>query len=260
MPTLFLVGDSTMCYYDLTVEDREFLYPRNGYGMWLNRNFNGSLFIKNLALSGRSSKSFLQEENYLHLKNTIKKGDYLLIGFGHNDQKFMDENRFTYGGGDITDKSSFKYSIYNYYIKLAWDVGATVILATSICRRSEENLYQGDRIHSIGKVVCGGVEYPASDYANATRELAKELNITLIDMTLATKTLYENLGVEENKKFHATLSMKENDIDNTHLNSYGAGIVAYEFCKLLSKSNSTLKNYLCDSFYVPNYQKDIIRN
>ena len=50
----------------------------------------------NLALSGRSSLDFLSEANYATLKNSIKAGDYLLIGFGHNDEKYTDSDRFTY--------------------------------------------------------------------------------------------------------------------------------------------------------------------
>lgn len=260
MATLYLVGDSTMCYYDLTVEDTSFALPRNGYGTWLARNFNGSIFIKNLALSGRSSKSFLTEDNYSHLKNNIKEGDFLVIGFGHNDQKFNDESRFTFGGGDITDPRSFKYSIYNYYIKLAQSVGATPILCTSICRRSPENEYKGDRIHSIGRVTCGGETFKASDYAKAIRELAKEFNLTLIDMTKATSQLYKKLGAKENVKFHATLSNRLDHTDNTHLNSYGAGVLANLWCSLLKKTDSPLKKYLVKSFYTPSYERDLIKN
>lgn len=74
--------------------DYTYFYPRFGYGTKLQDYFN-NVEVINLALSGRSSKSYLKEKNYLKLKELLKDGDYLLIGFGHNDEKADDESRFT---------------------------------------------------------------------------------------------------------------------------------------------------------------------
>lgn len=83
--TLFLVGDSTVCEYTAAKEASSYYYMCNGYGMRMGEYLNENVTITNLALSGRSSKSFLAETNYTTLTNSIKVGDYLLIGFGHND-------------------------------------------------------------------------------------------------------------------------------------------------------------------------------
>ena len=77
--TVYMVGDSTVCNY---TNDTSLAFPRNGYGMWVGNYLNENATVVNLALSGRSSKSFLQETNYTTLKNSISKGDYLIIGFG----------------------------------------------------------------------------------------------------------------------------------------------------------------------------------
>ncbi len=251
MKTLFLVGDSTVANYDLTVDDKLLLFPRNGYGMWIPRFFHGSIFVRNLALSGRSSKSFLREENYSVLQNTLKSGDYLMIAFGHNDEKFHDESRFTFGGGDIEDENSFKFHLYNFYIKLARDRGATPILCTPIVRRSLENDYVGDRVHKIPEVTVGGMTYPASDYSLAVRELGRDLKVPVIDMTKSTRELYQSVGAEKAAEFHATLSFSKDDVDNTHLNSFGAAVVARLFAENLKNSDCDLRNDLLDDFFVP---------
>ena len=76
---LYLVGDSTVASFN----DYTYFYPRFGYGTKLQDYFN-NVEVINLALSGRSSKSYLKEKNYLKLKELLKDGDYLLIGFWHH--------------------------------------------------------------------------------------------------------------------------------------------------------------------------------
>ena len=89
--TIYLVGDSTVCGFS----DNYYL-PRYGYGTQLFNYINCEpKQINNLALSGRSSLSFLTEGNYTTLKNSIKEGDYLIIGFGHNDEKSDEPARYT---------------------------------------------------------------------------------------------------------------------------------------------------------------------
>ncbi len=80
---IYVVGDSTVCSFS----DSYYL-PRYGYGTQLYNYFNvQENQVNNLALSGRSSWSFTYETNYTTLKSSIGAGDYLIIGFGHNDQQ-----------------------------------------------------------------------------------------------------------------------------------------------------------------------------
>jgi len=130
--TVYLVGDSTVCNYEMAKESGRY-YPRNGYGMWFDDYLNENVTVNNLALSGRSSKSFIKEKNYTTLKDNIKAGDYLVIGFGHNDQK-TSLSYYTNPASEVIHDDSFKYYLYNYYVKLALDVGATPILCTPIIR------------------------------------------------------------------------------------------------------------------------------
>jgi hypothetical protein len=79
------IGDSTVCGFN-----DPYYYPRYGYGTQVGKYLDSSVTVNNLALSGRSSKSFIDptdNPNYAVLTSSIKAGDYLIIGFGHNDEK-----------------------------------------------------------------------------------------------------------------------------------------------------------------------------
>ena len=79
---LWVVGDSTLSSF----EDKYYL-PRYGYGTKLQEYLDDEIIVKNIALSGRSSKSYTTEPEYQTLLSGMKKDDYLIIGFGHNDEK-----------------------------------------------------------------------------------------------------------------------------------------------------------------------------
>ncbi len=245
---VYLVGDSTVCNYG---SQSDLAYPRNGYGMWLGEYLNSNATVVNLALSGRSSKSFLAEANYTTLTTSISAGDYLIIGFGHNDEKSDDTSRYTNPTGDDTDQASFQYHLYTYYIKMALDKGAYPILCTPIVRRNTSNNYSG----SSGHVTNGG------DYAQSIVNLGAKYNVPVINLRDLTKQLYLSLSATETAKLHATTNSVETNIDNTHLSSYGAAYVAYMLCSQLLNTNSGLAGYVDQSkLVVPDYDKVIIKN
>ena len=245
---LFMVGDSTVCNYG---SETDKVYPRNGYGMWVGNYLNSNVTVVNLALSGRSSKSFLAEAEYQSLLSQISAGDYLMIGFGHNDEKSDDATRYTNPTGDVNDQTSFQYHLYTYYIKVALDAGATPILCTPIVRRDINGNYAG----SSGHVTNGG------DYAQAIIDLGAKYNVTVINLRDLTKELYSSLSNEQTAKMHATSGAVETVIDNTHLNSYGAAHVAYMLCKQLATTSNGLAAYVDQSKLVaPVYEKVIVKN
>ena len=242
--TIYLVGDSTVCSFA-----DPYYYPRYGYGTQLAGYLDDKATVVNLALSGRSSKSFLTEANYETLKNSLKAGDYLLIGFGHNDEKSDDSARFTDASKPYTDDTSFGYYLNEYYIKLAVEKGATPILCTPVVRAKTNDNYSG----SEGHVTQTG------DYAQAIRDLGKALDVDVIDLTAITKAEYEAKGYEGAKLYHAvTVGMKDGDnivpnwdsIDKTHLNIYGAKFVAYNIAAEL-KSFDTIKWYVKEDITAP---------
>ncbi len=113
--TVWVVGDSTVCDYAAT-EDATHYYKRCGYGTKLSDYVAEGYTVQNLALSGRSSKSFLAEANYQTLTAGIQAGDILIIGFGHNDEKIDDAARYTAPTGDWQTEGSFAKSLYDNYV------------------------------------------------------------------------------------------------------------------------------------------------
>lgn len=229
-PRLFLVGDSTVSAF----EDKYF-YPRYGWGTQISKYLRHEIEVYNLALSGRSSKSFVGEPQYTELLNDLDAGDILLIAFGHNDEKSADKTRFTDARLPHTDEGSFGYYLNEYYVKLARERNATPVLCTPIVRANEGDDYTA----ASGHVTEHG------DYAEAIRELATEKNVPLIDLCNATKNLYLRLGYARAIKFHAVVAGKYDNegnlipdmttVDATHLNSYGASAVAFEVARELEK-------------------------
>ena len=226
--TVYVVGDSTACDYSAKL-DYAYL-PRYGFGTQLYRYLNcNSSQIKNLALSGRSSLSFLEESNYKSdLVPNIKAGDYLIIAFGHNDEKSDDATRYTDPTGSYTEEkkngsTSFQYNLYENYVKLAKDKGATPILCTPIVRYDNTGSYTGSKVHNTS----------SGDYAAAVRKLAGDTDTALVDLTELTKGIYKGDNIEA-QFFHSHssyLGEKEEDLpygrDDTHLNMYGAKVVAH---------------------------------
>ncbi len=253
--SLFCVGDSTMSSFS----DSYYL-PRYGYGTQLSNYFNEKVNVVNLALSGRSSKSFLIENNYTSLKNNLSEGDYLLIGFGHNDEKYDDATRFTDASKPTTDSTSFKYSLYENYIKLALEKGATPILATPIVRANASDDYSGSSAH----IVSG-----YGDYSQAIKDLGTEVDVDVVDLTEITKTQYKSLGYNEAMYYHAftagkydtdgvTIIPNVNSIDTTHLNKYGAKYVAYSFANTIKASANSLGLYVLDNIQAPTKDVDYL--
>ncbi|RZL23437.1 MAG: hypothetical protein EOO96_23620 [Pedobacter sp.] len=89
-PTLFLIGDSTMANKDNPDKN-----PEHGWGQVLPQFLTTEIEIQNHAMNGRSSKSFRTEGRWNKVEKQLKKGDFVVIQFGHNDQKVKDSTKFT---------------------------------------------------------------------------------------------------------------------------------------------------------------------
>ena len=218
---VFVVGDSTGCHYADT-EDTNYYYKRVGFGDKIADYVTSNVTVTNLALSGRSSKSFLAEANYETLKNSIAKGDILIIAFGHNDEKSDDAARYTFPSTDANPttkdtEGSFKNSLYVNYVKLAQDAGATPIICSPIVRRTDSGSWSANNLHKANN----------GDYAADAKALAEEVQVPFIDLTALTQAKYDALTPANSVNLHAWTSSKSTSVDNTHLNNYGAKEVAW---------------------------------
>ncbi len=259
---IYVVGDSTVCAFP---DEADKLYmPRYGYGTQLAEYLNiTSDQVVNLALSGRSSKSFTygldidpankiasvtgDKSCYEYLTSNISAGDYLVIGFGHNDEKSDNPDRFTTATGDKDTAGSFQNSLYTNYVKMAADKGATPILCTPIARYDASGNYTGDKIHNTAN----------GDYAKAIKDLGAATKTTVVDLTTLTKEecLKDNAAAEM-FFHHSTYSGEKPDevpagLDSTHLNKYGAMMVAYKFAEAIAASDCTLKAFVKANIAMP---------
>jgi lysophospholipase L1-like esterase len=220
---IYMIGDSTMAEYDSS------RYPRTGWGMKFPQFFNENVTIFDFAKSGKSTKSFRDLGYWRTVKDSLKKGDYLIIQFGHNDEKEYDSTRYTIPGG------SYNENLKRYIVE-AREKGAIPILITPIRRR---------RFDEDGKLVDTHGKYPEE-----MRKVAKEMNVPLIDLTKLSKPLIESYGVEGSKKLFNWVKPGEypgypdGEEDNTHFSEHGAMEISKLAAKEILKFDLDLKNYI----------------
>jgi len=189
LPTIYLLGDSTVC--DQPSE------PYSSWGQMLTRFFKPDVVVANNAESGESLRSSLGARRLDKVVSTMKAGDYLLIQYGHNDEKEKGEGV----GAFTTYKADLKK-----FVAAARERGAVPVLITPVQRRTFDPL--------------GKITNSHGDYPEAVRQAAREEKVALIDLHAMSTKFYEALGPEKSK-----LAFK--DGDGTHHNSYGS----YELAK-----------------------------
>ena len=188
VPTVFLAGDST-------VTDQRF-EPAAGWGQMLPRFFKPDISVSNEAESGETLKAFLIERRLDKILGRIRRGDWLLIQFGHNDQKPNWPQTYV--------EAATTYRDYlRAYVGEARLRGATPVLVTSMHRR---------KFDAAGKIVNTHGDYP-----QAMRETAQALGVPLIDLHAMSAAFYEALGPE-----NAWKAFNDGGKDATHHNNYGA--------------------------------------
>ncbi|WP_282943502.1 rhamnogalacturonan acetylesterase [Paenibacillus sp. RC67] len=221
--TVYLVGDSTVSDYP---DNRA---PRAGWGQVIGTMLDKQATVRNAASSGRSSKSFIEEGKLDTVLQQISEGDYLLIQFGHNDEKKEDETRFT--EPNTTYKSFLKQ-----YIEGARKKGATPILVTPVERN--------------GFGANGKIKDSHSLYTAAMKSLGNEMNVAVIDLTAKSKALFEQLGSETTKELFLNLqpgqspNYPEGVKDNTHFQQRGAMEIAKLVVTGVKELNLPLSRYV----------------
>lgn len=192
LPTVFLAGDSTVT--DQRAE------PAASWGQMLPNLFGTDVAIANHAESGETLKSFVTELRFDKLLSQVKPGDWLLIQFGHNDQKANWPQ--TYADPAITYPAWLRT-----YIAEARRRGAHPVLVTSPERRN----YEAD----------GKVKRTLAEYGEAARNVAREEKVPLLDLQARTVALYEALGEDAAAKL-----FNDGGKDRTHHNNPGAWFLA----------------------------------
>jgi lysophospholipase L1-like esterase len=185
--------------------------PEHGWAQVLQPFFKDNIVVENKAVNGRSTKSFLNENRWDSIYKKLKKGDYVMIEFGHNDEKTEDPSRYT------NPHTSYRYNLIRF-VKETREKGAFPILLTSIARRNFND--KGVLIPTHG------------DYPLETRLIAQEYKVPFIDLEYYTELLEQSYGAEKSKQLHLHFKAgensyyKEDKIDDTHLSLKGATEIA----------------------------------
>ncbi|MBC2607454.1 rhamnogalacturonan acetylesterase [Pelagicoccus albus] len=199
--TIVLIGDSTMA------KKRDTARPEMGWGEALEAFFDGSVSVSNHALNGRSSKSFIGEGHWEKALAELQEGDVLVVEFGHNDQKIKSPDRYTEPYGEYSDN-------LRRYAQEAQERGASVIIASSICRRKFNE--------------AGVLEDTHGDYPAAAEAVAEELGLPYVDMEARSREMLIALGPQASEGLFMNLKPEEFENypdgkeDNTHLQPQGA--------------------------------------
>ncbi|WP_318531698.1 rhamnogalacturonan acetylesterase [Sphingomonas parva] len=203
--TIHIAGDSTAANY---AADR---YPQAGWGQFLGCALDGSVAVRNHAVGGRSTRTFIGEKRLERIADEIRPGDTLLMQFGHNDANRVKIERYADPLG------AYRTNLIRM-IAVAKSAGAQPVLITPVTRRNFEN----------GRVLA---DFPA--WSNAVRGLAAELDVPLIDLERDSGAWVEQAGAEGSKrlflhysKTDGVAAFPEGIADDTHFSEIGARGIA----------------------------------
>ena len=220
---VYLIGDSTMA--DKPTPD---VNPERGWGQLLPRFFDEHVVVRNHAVNGRSTKSFIDEGRWTAVLSQLAPGDVVLIEFGHNDEKIEDSLRYAAPHG------AYRRNLERF-VNDARAKRATPILFTPIVRR---------KFDTAGVLQDTHGEYPA-----VVREVAKALHVPLVDLLAMTDTLVRRAGPNDSKRLYIWVAPGESAMypegrqDDTHLSVVGATAVARAAAKGL-KSVGALRPFV----------------
>ena len=221
---IFLVGDSTMCLYD------ESRFPQMGWGMPFEHFFESTVTIDNRAKGGRSSRSFIEENLWQPIADSLQKGDYVLIQFGHNDA----HNSKNHPDRKTTPEEYKKYM--GKYINETRAKNATPVLISPVTRMTFDE---------SGKVIESH-----ESYLKALIEVANEYKAAMIDLDTKSRELLEKLGPTFSRYLYMYFEAGElprfpNGFhDTTHFNEFGARKMAELVIQGIREENLELTNYI----------------
>lgn len=223
--TIYLIGDSTVADYSLEDNYQEKRYPLVGWGQVFQQFFEKDSLklvsnilenakevkIDDRARGGRSTRTFFQEGRWASVYQSLRKGDVVMMQFGHNDASIEKQERYV----NIEGYKEF----LRLFISQTREKQATPILMTPVARNFPWKDGELTNVHG---------EYP-----QAVKEVAKELNVKLIDLNELSMAHFTKVGQDEvTKKYFMNFdagvyaAYPNGQKDNTHFQKEGGLAVA----------------------------------
>jgi rhamnogalacturonan acetylesterase len=213
-PVFYIIGDSTVRNGDGSGRNQQW-----GWGSFMTDHFDTSkISIRNHAIGGRSSRTFINEGRWDRIRIALKKGDFVIMQFGHNDGGPLDDTaraRGTIRGIGEETKDIFnpitkrQETVHTYgwymrkYIRETKEKKAIPIVCSPIPRNDWKE---------------GKVTRSTESYAKWARQVAEEEGAFFIDLNDLIAIRYEEMGAEKVKPFFPA--------DHTHTNIDGAKLNA----------------------------------
>lgn len=219
---VYLIGDSTMSIKETKA------YPETGWGMPFVYFFDSSIEVDNRAKNGRSTRTFISENRWQPVVDDLQEGDYVFIQFGHNDESKEKTDRYT-------TPEQFKINLTKFVTETK-SKKANPVLITAVARRKFDSTHHIVDGHGV--------------YTQIVRELAKELDVPMIDLQKSSTQLLEKMGEENSKLLFLQLEKNEHPnypegkADNTHFNEFGARKIAQLVLQELMSLNLELTTHI----------------
>ena len=174
--------------------------------MVLQGCFDERILVDNHAVNGQSSKSFIDDGRWQKVVDRIKKGDYVFIQFGHNDEK-PNPKRHTDPGSTFDDN-------LRKFVSETRAKGGIPVLFNAVVRRNfllktdntveDESLrnskYEDEIVNSDTLIDTHGA------YLIPPRSVAKEMNVPFVDANRLTHDLEQSMGIEGSRKLHRCIN------------------------------------------------------
>jgi len=219
--TIYLIGDSTMADKEVKA------YPETGWGMPFHYFFDSSVTVDNRAKNGRSTRTFIEEGRWQPVVENLKEGDYVLIQFGHNDEV---PTKKSYTTPDEFKKNLIKFVTESRSKK------SIPILITPVARRKFDAEGKIEETHAV--------------YQQLVKDVAKQLNVPLIDLDKESQELVQQFGPDASQYLYNHLEPGENPhypegrADNTHFSELGARKMAQIVLHDIQKLNLGLAQHI----------------
>lgn len=221
---VYLIGDSTVADYSLEADFKTKRYPLAGWGQVFQQFMvkdslrkisslirTDSAIVDDRAKGGRSTRTFFEEGRWADVYKGLRKGDLVMIQFGHNDAAVEKHERYV----NITGYKEY----LRLYVNQTRSKGGLPILITPVARNYPWKDGKLGNVHG--------------DYPQAMKDVAKELNVPLIDLNQLSMDLFTSKGEEYvSRNYFMNLpagvyqAYPDGQKDNTHFQPEGATEVA----------------------------------
>lgn len=233
-PVFYIIGDSTVRNGDGTGKNGQV-----GWGTVIDVYFDTSrISIQNLAIGGRSSRTFLTDGRWDKILATLQKGDYVIMQFGHNDGGALDDTARARGtikgiGDDSVEiynpirKMKEVVHTYGWYMRKYVNESKAKGAIPIVCSPIPHNDWENNKVK----------RWSEDSYTGWAKQIAETEGAYFIDLNNLISDEYEKRGPDKVKNFFPA--------DHTHTNREGAVLNAQEVISgIIGLKKCNLKKYL----------------